>query len=135
MALFEYLQRAMGRVRSDTVVYVATPDRYKELLEGAETMNPFTINPARQINYRIDEHGKRVYSWQKSDGDWVRLADMKERHLLQVKQAMEEQGLKFRLCWYLFDQELRRRNVAMTGRLTRRNGRTVYRSVGYKESA
>ena len=87
----------------------------------------FLINPSRQINYRLDEYGRKVCSWQKHNGEWVRLADMKDCHLIQVKRAMEEQGLKFRPCWYLFDQELRRRGVAMTGRLIKRSGHTVFK--------
>jgi hypothetical protein len=82
----------------------------------------FTVNPERQLKFRLNEYGKPVYSWEKHNGEHERVLDMDPYHIIQIMRALAEQGIKYSRCWYLFDQELRRRNVAMTGRITKLNG-------------
>lgn len=94
----------------------------------------FTVCPERQLTYRINGDGKRVYTWEKYNHDRERIDEMDPYHIIQIMRAMFDQGIKYIRAWYLFDQQLRRRGVGMTGRITRLNGGrqvVIYHGPGY----
>jgi len=94
----------------------------------------FTVNVERQLTWRYDSGGKKIYTWAKYNGQMERLTDMDPYHIIQILRTMACQGMKYCRAWYLFDQELRRRGVGMTGRITRITGgkpTVIYHGPGY----
>lgn len=71
-------------------------------------------------------------SWKKCDGTYVPIQEMTEKHLLQAKRAIEDNGYKHSRMWYLFDQELRRRGKGLTYGI--RQGEATWRHTSMEQS-
>lgn len=105
----------------------------KSFVPGQKGIRPtFTVDPAKQLKLRSREpvyllpdmelYYPPVYSWEKSNHEIERIRDMDPYNIIQILRTMADQGIKYSRCWYIFDQALRKKGVAMTGRMTKVNG-------------
>jgi hypothetical protein len=71
------------------------------------------LDLSRQFSYK-DDAGRRIWYWRDNHGEFHRISTMVVRHLQNVREFLEKNNFKFSRWWYIVDQELRRRGIALT---------------------